>query len=360
TDEVLALQVLLVLATGEPVEVIRRVTMADVVATSASVHDPLLEGLTPTQQLHLLARAGLVDEYAVAMFKARAGEAYVEKYAKSKRACFNPWNAAIVLTAAAREDSGSDVLWLTRGRAGAQPAPYPNMRFDAWAQRSLADPKAVSTPFVFRRLRKTQITKEALASPSRYLRDGRRHSDSTYLAHYTNSSVLRAEAGRILVEAITTRFDAATSGPTIITPDAERLLPGSGPIPTFSESESAALRSGTTETPMAACRDPLSSPHAPEGHPCSVVATGACFACPNAVVLERHLPAALRILELTEPSEAANIGVWMTQWKPIRESILHAVLPAFPQESVDAAARTTGAVLVDARLLNDLGESDGE
>src|SRR5439155_328983 len=67
-------------------------------------------------------------------------------------------------------------------------------------------------------------TAEALADPVGYLRSGRRHSARTFFEHYSNSGVLRAEAGRLLMKAIGERFDTAVAGPTIITPAAQRLL----------------------------------------------------------------------------------------------------------------------------------------
>lgn len=357
-DVVLALQVLLVLSTGEPIEVIRRVTMNDLTASTASAHDHAVASLDSVARTQLLARAGVVDSYALSFYKARAGEAYTEVYDRTRRSARREWNAAVVLTAAAREETGAEALWLTASPRGPRNAPYPEMNLGKWAARHVVDFDALSRPVVFRRLRKTQITKEILAGPSRYLRDGRRHSDATFFGHYANSTVLRGRAGRILVDSIGDRFDAALAGPTLITPDAEELLVGRHRAPTLTGKGISALQAGAWETPMAACRDPLSSPHAPAGHACTVTATGACFACPNAIVLERHLPAALRLLELTEPARAANIEVWQRQWKPIHDSIRHAILPAFPKESIARAAEATGAVLVDAGLLNDLAGLD--
>ena len=45
-----------------------------------------------------------------------------------------------------------------------------------------------------------------------------------FFGHYTNSTVLRAEAGRILIDSVNDIFDSAINGPTIVSPDAEQAI----------------------------------------------------------------------------------------------------------------------------------------
>jgi len=159
----------------------------------------------------------------------------------------------------------------------------------------------------------------------------------------------------VLVETISSQFADAVSGPTIITPEAEQLLHDGAQSEALPSNEFAALEAGRLDTTMASCRDPYDSPFTTEGHLCAVSTTGDCFACPNALILRRHLPAAVRLAQLTDPKRAADMQIWRTRWASIYETITEVVLPSFDASDVAAAAEDSGEVLLDPTLLNDLG-----
>ncbi|GAA1621745.1 hypothetical protein GCM10009790_00790 [Georgenia ruanii] len=357
-DVAVALHVLWSLSTGEPPEVIRAVTFEDIVATTDPTHDAAAAGMGHLERLIHLAERDAVDQYAVTFVKARAGQRYERIYRRANRAAHHAITATVRLTgpAASRGDTGA--VWLTSADPGPPPlaerADWRDLPLEVWIARHVHR-RPISLPHVYRRFRKTATTREALAAPTRYLRDGRRHTPGVFFSHYTTSEILRASAGRILVDAINEQFDNAVRL-TVITPEAENLLQHGAHVDQVDDATFADLEQGTLETTVAACRDPLASPHIPHGHACPVSSTGDCFACPNALVLKRHLPAAVRLAELTAPERAANIEVWKARWRAVHESITQVILPAFPPEDVAAARAAAADVVLDPTLHNDLGE----
>lgn len=254
-----------------------------------------------------------------------------------------------------RQQLGTRSLWVTDyPQRGATRTDWTRRKLTTWIAVHLAE-RGVSEPHAYRRLRKVVTTREALADPARYLRDGRRHTARTFFDHYTNSTVLRAHAGRVLVEAINETFDDAVNGPTVILPAAEALLNSGATSDSIDLATFTLLESGELETTMAACRDPLTSPHSPKGHPCAVSDAGDCFACPNALILRRHLPAALRLAELTDPARAAKVEVWEERWRPVYDTLTQVILPVFSAADIAAARPDAAGVLLDPTLLNDLG-----
>lgn len=356
-DLTVALHVLWSLSTGEPPEVVRGVTLDDIEATAGAEADAVTRDMSRIERLHYLAERDLVETFAVRFFKARTGERYQCLFDRAQKSQHRAIVATILLGQSSRIRLGNSALWVTDyPNRGTSRTIWTMAKLSTWVARYLPT-KEISQPVNFRRLRKTLTTREALADPVRYLRDGRRHTARTFFDHYTNSTVLRAHAGRVLMDSINEAFDAAVGGPTVILPEAENLISGGTPVQLLTPEEIEALKRGELETPMAACRDPLDSPHGQEGHPCPVATTGDCFACPNALILRRHLPAALRLAELTHPDRAANIEVWSQRWRMVHETLTQAVLPAFSEDDIADATAHTDEVLLDPTLINDLGEA---
>ena len=355
-DVLIALHILWSLSTGEPPEVIRAVMLDDVIASTTPQHDQATADMSHAQRLTYLASLDAVTTYAVTFHKRRSGQTYQRVFTPHQRAVFRAITNTIVLGAPVREELQTNALWVVRTRNGPRRADWRELPLGRWITRHLPD-RDISLPHVYRRLRKTVTTREALADPVRYLRDGRRHTARTFFDHYTNSTVLRAHAGRVLMDSINEVFDAAVGGPTVILPEAENLISRGTPVQMLTPEEVEALKRGELETPMAACRDPLDSPHGQEGHLCPVATTGDCFACPNALILRRHLPAALRLAELTHPDRAAKIEVWAQRWRMVHDTLTQAVLPAFSDDDIADATAHTDEVLLDPTLINDLGEA---
>jgi hypothetical protein len=161
-----------------------------------------------------------------------------------------------------------------------------------------------------------------------------------------------------LLEAVNEQFEAAINGPTIITTGAEALIAAGAQVPGLDQVTAKRLVAGELDTPVAACRDPLASPHSAPGTACPVFANGQCYRCPNALITRHHLPAALAILERIHPDRAPDMGLWIREWKSAYEFLTGVLLPAFSAEEIKNAQGRAPAALLDAGLRNDLGAAD--
>jgi hypothetical protein len=311
-----ALHVLLSLATGEPPEVLRSLTVDDVVATTAPEHDPALAGLTAAQRLRWIAERDLATQYAVTYHKNRAHQSYQDVYARRDHSAHQALTTLIRVTSELRDRSGLAALWQQQRPGGRITEPAwntPALRLQRWTASAGLE---VSQPCVFARFRKVVVAGEALAQPRDYFSGRRRHAPRTFFGHYTNSSILRAESGRLLLEGTDRMFDAAIAGPTVVTPEAEELLGEGLPAPGLDLATAAALMGGELDGPHAACRDPQDGPFSPSGQTCPLSMTGTCFNCSNALVTRHHLPAALAIADIADPDRAADVQAWLEHWKP--------------------------------------------
>ncbi|MCW2132713.1 hypothetical protein [Arthrobacter sp. VKM Ac-2550] len=355
-----AAHILLSLATGEPPEVIRALKVDDVTATAPADYDQAVDGMTPAARLAWLAERNLIDHYAVTWTKNRARESYQDVYTRHDHAAHRALTALIRLTAPLRARSNLSALWQQEQASGRITQPVWNsdlFRIRHWVDESGL---VVSEPQVWGRFRKTVVAGEALANPRRYLNSKRRHRAETFFRHYTNSEVLRAEAGRLLLESANEMFEASLAGPTVVTPEAEQLLAAGQEAPGLDAATAAALLRGDLDGPQAACRDSRDSPFEALGDICTRSMTGTCFGCGNALITRHHLPAALAIAEVADPARAADPQVWLDHWKPIYEMITQMILPAFPPEDVEAARRRMASVPLDLGTRNDMRGTDDE
>lgn len=349
-----ATHVLLSLATGEPPEVLRALTIHDIEATATTEVEDSLGALSPVDRLAYLAENDLIELLRVRYTKNRAHETYDEAYGRRDTAPFTAFRWALTLNTAARSESGHLSLILmkdTHGTVRQPPWQRAVYRLSEIAERNGLP---LSGPNHWARLRKVATTREVLADPRAYLANGRRHSAKTFFGHYTNSSVLRAEAGRILIDSVNDMFDSAINGPTIVTPDAEQAIRTGADAPGIDPDTASALVAGQLDGPHTGCRDPLDSPYEKKGTVCTKSITGTCFACPNALITLHHLPAALAIQAMTHPDRAADPRTWQTHWKPIYDTITEVVVPAFTPEQVKQARQQANLTPIDAGVLNDM------
>jgi hypothetical protein len=246
-----ATHVLLSLATGEPPEVLRVLTVHDIEATAAPTAEGTVTGLA---RLGYLAENDLIELLRVRYTKNRAHETYDEVYARRDTAPFTAFRWALMLNAAARTDSCNPLLILMKDKRGI--IKQPPWRRDPYFLSAIATRNGLplSGPSQWARLRKVVTTREVLADPRTYLSNGYRHSAKTFFGHYTNSTVLRAKAGRILVDSVNDMFDSAVNGPTIVTPDAEQALRAGADAPGVDPDTASALwpAISTDRTPDAA------------------------------------------------------------------------------------------------------------
>lgn len=357
---IVAAAVLLGLGTGEPPEVLRSITMSSIVAVQFNGAD--------LRTVDELAKAGGPDCYLVRLTKRRAGITYEATYERRARLVHWTLGTLIELTGQARVVTGGDLLWLT-ARPGSSPTdPVQEVPWTGeWALRSWVkkhvpggdsnhEPE-ISEPVTYKRLRKTRVAKEALADPARYLHGGGHHSDETFFNHYSQSPVLRARSGKILIDAITELFDAAVA-PTIVAPEAEEVLRSGATSDLFSDIDVIAMLDGDLDGPLAACRAPLDSPHAPKGSPCPSFANGQCFSCRNAIITQRHLPAIIRLTEILDPSRFGDVVAWREIWEPTYRFLTEFVLEQFDEAKVNAAKKVASRVYLDPGLWQTMGSAN--
>ena len=345
-DVLVALYILLALATGEPPEVLRQLNYSDIVASAAPGH-----GIPRDAALERLVQSDTVDTVCITYTKSRSGLTYDEIYnRKLHHALHRAIRGIVTLTAAARQKTSETSLWLMESKGEVTQVDWANVRFHQWCD-SYVHGDRIEGKAEFSRLRKSVVRRELVQSPTRYLRDGRRHTSRTLLAHYTNSSTLRAHAGTLLMDTVEGLF-AGAIGPTVITPEAEDMLRKSDDglhhgAPTDPRVDmSSAYKGG-----LADCMDPLDSPHAPEGSLCPVALAGQCFTCPNAVITQEHLPALVEMSRISAPESSTDPNLWREVWEPTYRSTT-SILQLFPANKVREASDRGQAVLVDLGIRN--------
>lgn len=352
-DVLIALAVLLGFGTGEPPEVLRQLTIDDIT--------PITDARATT------AQRGTPTTYILRCTKRRSGSVYEHVIRHSDRLAHWSLTALIELSDQARHTTGTNLLWLfaaERGRTADQIRQVPwttQWSLQEWVQRhlppttdhELLEPP-ISRPINYQRLRKTAIAREALLDPARYLRNNGRHTSATFFQHYAQSPALRARAGRILVDATTELFDAAVNAPTVISPAEEQALT-TAPDDHPHGFDVTQFINGELDGPLAACRNPLDSPHADAGVPCPTIANGNCYSCRNAIIGQRHLPAVLRLTEILHPDRHGNLAAWSTHWEPTYRFLTDVVLPQFDERTIELARAHAEKVYLDPSLRQGLG-----
>ncbi len=339
TEALIACHVLLSAATGEPPEAIRMLEVTDLALDPV---DPSLRGLGPDA---LAAGGQRVGEVRASFRKNRAHVAYERSY-RGWLARF-AFPATLRLTGPLRSRYGLAHL-LVGLSADGQPRRFEANRcggLTAWA-RHQGIAEEVSKPHTFGRLRKAAVVGAVENDPAGYRRDRRNHSTETLFAHYLTSERTKNRQGAKLAVRVRALFGAAMAGgeatkegkgPTVVDEGALRLLRAGLPAPGLAPGTARRLADNELDGPMAACKDPLSSPHVPAGQVCPFSANGSCYRCPNALITKRHVPAILGLVEAIDPARAGDLAVWSRNWEDIYLFLTTAVLPALGVEAVDHA-----------------------
>lgn len=360
-ETLIALCILLSLATGEPIEVLRQLTMKKIRATAFSDYDDAIRDMTHAEQLGYLAQHDAVETYALSYKKNRAsGETHGNEYRRSDHSLHKCMTALLRLTEPIRSQADTDCLWIcARADGRIQEPPWSQVE---WSLRrwTKANAIGVSEPVIWTRFRKVVVAREAIAQGGSYPRRTIRHSPKVFAAHYTTSTVLRQEAGRLLMDAINEYFKTAVAGPLVVTPKAQELLAKGQQTQALPGEMGVQLVNGELDGPHTACRDPLDSPYQKPGEICRLSTTGTCFGCPNALITQDHLPAALLIAEIADPARSADLRVWVERWKHIYEILTQIVLPAFPDSVVDAARAKIGTVPLHLGTANEMRGTDDD
>ena len=332
-DGLMACHVLISAATGEPPETIRMLEVPDLALESV---DPSLNGLGP----YAMAIAGhRVSEVRVTFTKNRAHIAYERCY----RGWLARWAfpATLRLTAPLRACHGLPDLFIGLRSDGEARRFEPNRRggFATWVERQ-GIAEEVSRPHTSGRFRKAAVVGAVDSDPVGYRRDRANHSTETLFAHYLTSERTKNRQGAKLALRVRTLFEAATSGegtegPTVVDDNALALLGTGLSAPGLAADTAERLVANELDGPLAACRDPRSSPHAPAGHVCPFSANGTCYRCPNALITTRHVPAILGLLEVIDPARAGDLAVWSQGWEDVYVFLTTVVLPALGVDGID-------------------------
>jgi hypothetical protein len=100
-----------------------------------------------------------------------------------------------------------------------------------------------------------------------------------------------------------------------------------------------ALLGGAQDVFVAACADPLSSPHAPAGTLCPA-RPWVCLLCPLAAFAPRHLPNLLRLKEyFSDQGQRMTVEAFVRTFGPYAARLDEEILPRFGSAAIEVAAR---------------------
>ncbi|WP_460073060.1 hypothetical protein [Streptomyces sp. YKOK-I1] len=139
----------------------------------------------------------------------------------------------------------------------------------------------------------------------------------------------------MLTEAIT---DAEESARAVVV----RL--GGGSLAAVPDQVREQAASGDLDTLACACTD---IEHSPDGGRCQQSFL-ACFGCPNALVLERHLPALLALAEaLHDYLQRRDVAQWTARYGATWQILTRDILPRFNPAQRAAAQETLPHLMLD-------------
>ncbi|MET7355883.1 hypothetical protein [Streptomyces mirabilis] len=158
----------------------------------------------------------------------------------------------------------------------------------------------------------------------------------TSFTHYLRTDPFVAEwAADVLTEAIT---DAEESARAVVV----RL--GGGSVAAVPERVREQAAAGELDTLASACTD---IEHGPGGGPCQQSFLS-CFGCPNALVMERHLPALLSLAKaLREDLQRRDAAQWMARYGTTWQILTRDILPRFSPAQRAAAQATPPHLMLD-------------
>ncbi|MFE6523735.1 hypothetical protein [Streptomyces sp. NPDC057794] len=158
----------------------------------------------------------------------------------------------------------------------------------------------------------------------------------TSFTHYLRADPFVAEwAADVLTEAIT---DAEENARAVVV----RL--GGEPAAAVPERVREQAAAGALDTLASACTD---IEHAPGGGRCGQSFL-ACFGCPNALVLERHLPALLALAEaLREDLQRRDVAQWAARYGATWQILTRDILPRFSPAQRAAAQQRQPRLMLD-------------
>ncbi|MFD5451270.1 hypothetical protein [Streptomyces sp. NPDC127100] len=259
------------------------------------------------------------------------------------------------LMARSRAFSGSGSvwsIWAGNGRGGVLHAatsghigPFDaelarKLKLGAWARRhGLVGEDGMPLEMLVTRIKKTVEVRTAKQVGGHLPSARLTNTADTSFTHYLRADPFVADwAADVLTEAIT---DAEENARAVVV----RL--GGEPVTRVPERVREQAAVGALDTLASACTD---IEHAPGGGRCRQSFL-ACFGCPNALVLERHLPALLALAEaLREDLQRRDAAQWASRYGTTWQILTRDILPRF------SAAQRAAAKERQPRLMLDLLE----
>lgn len=347
-ETLIALHVLLSLETGQPPEVLRVLTMDDVIATTTDARGADMDTAG-------LAAAGLTTSYSVMMHKWREHASTEEIFSRKRHArIVRFFDDLISRTNSLRERSALRALWLTvhtDGKIGRVDWTQPSL--SDWMKKHVKEP--VSRPHDWRRFRKSAVARDVIDNTDTFLATQTRHSPATFFDRYTASPSMRSHLRKLWAKTAGEMHKRAV-GPTVIVDGDPVLIDATNQVTAALTPEEVPH---SFEGGLTGCSAPEESPYGKEGEVCPVSRAGKCFTCPNAVITAEHLPAIVLFNEITSPDAAASLSTWASVWRDTHNSTT-TILSLFPATSIAEARQHTSEVLVDLGLRQGLRGRDDD
>ncbi|MEU3616279.1 hypothetical protein ABZ725_28715 [Streptomyces sp. NPDC006872] len=211
------------------------------------------------------------------------------------------------------------------------------LKLGAWAERhGLVGDDGKPLQMMVTRIKKTVEVRTAKQVGGHLPSARATNTADTSFTHYLSKDPFVAEwAADVLTEAIT---DAEESARAVVV----RLGGGSAAAVPDQVREQAA--GGALDTLACACTD---IEHAPGGGRCRQSFL-TCFGCPNALVMERHLPALLALAEvLREDLQRRDAAQWTARYGTTWQILTRDILPRFSPAQRAAAQQRQPHLMLD-------------
>ncbi|WP_089107751.1 hypothetical protein [Streptomyces hyaluromycini] len=211
------------------------------------------------------------------------------------------------------------------------------LKLGAWAERhGLLGDDGKPLQMMVTRIKKTVEVRTAKQVGGHLPSARVTNTADTSFTHYLRHDPFIAEwAADVLTEAIT---DAEESARAVVV----RL--GGGSLAAVPDQVREQAAAGNLDTLACACTD---IEHSPDGGRCHQSFL-ACFGCPNALVLERHLPALLALAQaLRDDLQRRDVAQWTARYGATWQILTRDILPRFSPAQRAAAQETLPHLMLD-------------
>ncbi|MEU7306076.1 hypothetical protein [Streptomyces sp. NPDC007206] len=240
-------------------------------------------------------------------------------------------------------------IWAGNGRGGVRNAatgghvgPFDaelarKLKLGAWAERhGLVSDDGQPLQMMVTRIKRTVEVRTGKQAGGHLPSARVTNTADTSFTHYLRSDPFVAEwAADVLTEAIN---DAEDNARAVV------LRLGGGSVTDVPDQVREQATAGALDTLASACTD---IEHGPGGGRCRQSFLS-CFACPNALVVERHLPALLSLAEaLCEDLQRRDIAQWTARYGATWQILTRDILPRFSPAQRAAAQESRPRLMLD-------------